>query len=243
MIITRTMVRTVVFIASRSISPWSWSTFETSFDSRPGERMHSRKMRLASAHRLPSVRCRRRVATVVSSDSRLLLACPFPRPGGIERADYNRGFMLLPHHCHPLCLTAPEVYGYRLSRWPLLFNRDIRTPCFFLPSSYTFHADSVIVLKERKKERKKKKKRKDQNQQKRSLTFYIYPVLYPTGYVICYYLCRIFSCFQIGWNNLTPDCGRNRWSRKYLRLYVAQFLDVFNFIEWNEMKYFKFLAT
>lgn len=80
------MVRWVFIASLRSISPGSWSTFETSFDSRPGERMHSRKMRLASAHRLPSVRCRRRVATVVSSDSRLLLACPFPRPnGGIER--------------------------------------------------------------------------------------------------------------------------------------------------------------
>lgn len=60
------------------------------------------------------------------------LSLPPPQRRHRERADYNRGFMLLPHRCHPLCSNASRSMA-TASRWPLLFNRNTMTRCFLRP--------------------------------------------------------------------------------------------------------------
>lgn len=60
------------------------------------------------------------------------LSLPPPQRRHRERADYNRGFMLLPHRCHPLCSNASRSMA-TASRWPLLFNRNTVTRCFLRP--------------------------------------------------------------------------------------------------------------
>lgn len=83
------------------------------------------------------------------------LSLPPPQRRHRERADYNRGFMLLPHRCHPLCSNASRSMA-TASRWPLLFNRNTMTRCFLRPviaSTKPIGKESKESLKEEEEEK------------------------------------------------------------------------------------------
>lgn len=111
------------------------------------------------------------------------LSLPPPQRRHRERADYNRGFMLLPHRCHPLCSNASRSMA-TASRWPLLFNRNTVTRCFLRPViASTKPIEGIVKGRRRKKKKKELISSKTINHQFLSCCEYTFLMLLVITYV------------------------------------------------------------